>query len=116
MLVFQGSIDNNIQSTKGVNIHHNTQTVIFIDVLHEIFSFIFKLIHSGNVYLIQRCPHSIKKGKFGKKHFKEAKQNRQSQLIKISEKLIKKMTSIIHFEPFFKFKFKLGRKLSLADS
>ena len=48
MVVFQGSIYNIIQSTKGVNTHHNIQTVILTEVLLEIFNLIFKLLHNGN--------------------------------------------------------------------
>ena len=62
MVVFQGSIHNNIQVTKGVHIHNNIHThsdiqiLIFTEVLHKIFNLISKLIPSGNVKLIQGFP------------------------------------------------------------
>ena len=46
---FQGSIHNNTQSTKGVNIQSTIQIVIFAEVLHEIFDLSFKLIFNGSV-------------------------------------------------------------------
>ena len=36
MLVFQGSIHSNIQITKGVNIHNNTQKIIFKEIFQKI--------------------------------------------------------------------------------
>ena len=49
VVLSQGSIHNNIQSTKRVHTHNNIQTVIFTEVLLETFSLIFKLIRSGNI-------------------------------------------------------------------
>ena len=70
MVVFQGSIHNIIQSTKGVNNHHNIQTVILIENLLETFNSILKLIHNDNTYMTQGCSHFIKKDRFEKSMLK----------------------------------------------
>ena len=44
--VFQGSVHSNIQGAKGVN---NIETVIFLEIIHEIYKLIFQKIRSGSV-------------------------------------------------------------------
>ena len=44
----QVSIHGEIPCSRGVNMNNNIQTVIFIEVLQQVFHSIFKLIHNGN--------------------------------------------------------------------
>ena len=59
MVVFKGSLDSNIQRTRGVNTLNNIHSVKVIEVSHEVFNVTFKLMRSGNVYI--QCPHSTKR-------------------------------------------------------
>lgn len=51
MVVFKGSLDSNIQRTRGVNTLNNVHSVKIIEVSHEVFNLTFKLMRSGNVYI-----------------------------------------------------------------